>query len=138
MDGTRNMPSLTKWLVRACFAGTPEATVEVGVSEFVPPGSNARTMRRLNSAQIHLLAQRYLEGKTVYELGAEFGTARQAVSLILKRNGVPLRMQGLREEQRAEVTALQQQGWSYARLGERFKIDPWTVRNFLKREPRVV
>jgi DNA-directed RNA polymerase specialized sigma24 family protein len=90
-------------------------------------------MRRLNPAQIDLLTQRYLAGRTVYELGAEFGIARQTVSLVLKRNGVPMRMQGLREEQRGEVTALRDQGWSYARLGEQFKVDPWTVRNFLVR-----
>lgn len=52
---------------------------------------------RLNSAQVGLLVERYQQGKTVYELGAEFGIARQTVSVILKRNDVPLRMQGLRE-----------------------------------------
>ncbi|MCL2483617.1 MAG: hypothetical protein FWF43_09450 [Propionibacteriaceae bacterium] len=60
-------------------------------------------MKRLNPAQIDLLTQHYLEGKTVYELGAEFGIARQTVSLVLKRNGVQMRMQGLREDQRDEV-----------------------------------
>jgi len=78
-----------------------------------------------------LLTQHYLEGKTVYELGAEFGITRQTVSLVLKRNGVQMRMQGPREDQRDEVTALRDRAWSYARLGERFKVDPWTVRNYL-------
>jgi len=133
VDGTRNMPQLPKWLVKACFTEVPEATAEVGVSEIVPPRPNARTMKRLNLAQIDLLTQRYLAGKTVHELGAEFGIARQTVSLVLRRNGVPMRMQGLREDQRDEITTLRDQGWSYARLGERFKVDPWTVRNFLVR-----
>jgi len=93
-------------------------------------------MKRLNQAQIDLLTQRYLDEKTVYELGVEFGIARQTISLILKRNGVPMRRHGLREEQHREVTALREQGWSYARLGERFKVDPWTARNFLVREAR--
>jgi len=109
----------------------PEATAAVGVSEFAPPRPYARTMKRLNPAQIDLLTQRYLKGKTVYELRAEFGIARQTVSLVLKRNAVQMRMQGLREDQRDEVTALRDQGWSHARLGERFKVDPWTVRNYL-------
>jgi len=117
------MPQLPKWLAKACLKGMLEVTVEVGVSEFAAPRPNARTMKRLNPAQIDLLIERYLAGRTVYELGAEFGIARQTVSLVLKRNGVLMRMQELREDQRDEVTALRDQGWSYARLGERFKVD---------------
>ena len=46
----------------------------------------------------------------MYELAADFGIARQTVSLILKRNGVPMRIQGLREGQRVEVAGLRAPG----------------------------
>ena len=93
-------------------------------------------MKRLNPAQVDLLIAGYRKGKPMHELAGDFGIARQTVSLTLKRNRVPMRMRGLHEEQRREVTALWEQGWSYARLGERFKVDPWTVRNFLARGAR--
>jgi len=127
------MPQLPKWLVRACIKGTSEVNTEVSVSEFAPPRPNAETVRRLNLAQVDLLVAGYRKGKTVYELAADFGIARQTVSLILKRNGVPMRMQGLRDDQRTEVAELRAQGWSYARLGTRFGVNASTARAFLLR-----
>jgi len=69
----------------------------------------------------------------VYELGREFGIHRTTVGIILKRQGVRMRMQGLSEEHRNEMIALRGQGWSFTRLGERFGVNASTVRNFLVR-----
>ncbi|MCL2736116.1 MAG: hypothetical protein FWD75_05725 [Propionibacteriaceae bacterium] len=87
---------------------------------------------RLNPAQLGLLIDRYLAGKTVYELGTMFGINRQTVAIILKREGVPIRRQCISEDLRDEVVSLRTLGWSFARLGERLGVNPSTVRNFLR------
>jgi len=132
VDGTRTIAELPKWLVRACMKGSAESSEEAGDSPFAPPRPTTGHMKaRLNPAQIDLLIKRYLNGKTVYELGADFGISRQTVSVILKRQGVQLRMKGIDENRRGEVVRLRGQGWSFTRLGTRFDVNASTVRNFL-------
>jgi len=70
-------------------------------------------------------------------LGSMFGINRQTVAIILKREGVPMRRQGIGENLRDEVVSLRNLGWSFARLGERFGANPSTVRNFLLRGSHV-
>jgi len=64
----------------------------------------------LKGAETERLAEAYLSGKTVYELGREFGIHRTTVGIILKRHGVPMRMRGLDEALRVEVTRLHDEG----------------------------
>ena|GEM_PF-1320827 len=93
-----------------------------------------RQVVRLTEAQLDRLVENYLAGKTVYELGRQFGIARQTVSEHLHRRGVPMRRRGLDEAQRPEVLRLRDEGWSLKRLGERFGVDASTVRNALLRD----
>jgi len=69
----------------------------------------------------------------VYELGVMFGIHRQTVSGHLHRRGAPMRMRGLDESLCPEIVRLRGEGWSLARLGDRFAVDPSTVRNYLLR-----
>ena len=79
-------------------------------------------VKRLTEAQTQELVEGYEAGKTVYELGEEFGIARQTVGKILKRRGVAMRMRGLSPEQIDEAVRLYEDGWSLARIGERFGV----------------
>jgi len=97
------------------------------------PSTAQRRVVRLTEAQLDRLVEGYLEGKSVYELGRQFGIARQTVSEHLHRRGVPMRMRGLDDVLRPEITRLHDEGWSLKRLGDRFRVDASTVRNFLKR-----
>jgi len=72
----------------------------------------------LKWAEIERLAEAYLSGKTVYELGRGFGIHRTIVSIILKRHGVRMHMQGLSEEDRAEVMRMHEQGMGYVAIGK--------------------
>jgi hypothetical protein len=53
---------------------------------------------RLGPGKEQPVIDAYLSGKTVYEVGAEFGIHRTTVSAILQRHGVPLRRQKKRPE----------------------------------------
>ena len=92
-----------------------------------------RQLVRLTQAQIDRLLEGYESGKTVYELGAQFGIHRTAASRYVKQRGVVMRRQGVDESYRGEILRLREQGWSFTRLGERFGVDPGTIRNFLLR-----
>ncbi|MDR2975002.1 MAG: helix-turn-helix domain-containing protein [Propionibacteriaceae bacterium] len=91
--------------------------------------SRQRQFRRLSEAQIAEMVEAYRGGQTVYQLAEVFGIARQTVGIILGRQGVVTR-RSLAESQRAEIARLREDGWSYVRLGERFGVDPGTVRRF--------
>ena len=107
--------------------------MEVTEKRYATPRPMTKRGKRLNQAQVELLVKGYPEGKTVYQLRDEFGIARQTVRLVLKRNGVAMRRQGLAESKWAEVAQLREEGWSYARLGVQFGVNASTARNFLIR-----
>lgn len=94
------------------------------------PGTR-QTQKRLDAASVDALVDGYLSGQTVYELAAEFGIERRAVSAHLHRRGVPMRRRGLSLAQKEEAFALRDRGWSLARIGARFDVSAGTVRNHL-------
>jgi hypothetical protein len=55
------------------------------------------------------------------------------VAQVLQVAGVPTRQRGLSPTQLAEAVALYDEGWSLARLGERYGVNAETVRASLKR-----
>ncbi|MBK6870833.1 MAG: hypothetical protein IPJ14_09635 [Kineosporiaceae bacterium] len=68
-------------------------------------------------------------------LAAQFGIHRATVRQILLRQRVPLRVRGLSKVQVDEAERLYAEGWSVARLGERFHTNGTTVwRALLERE----
>ncbi|MCL2467833.1 MAG: hypothetical protein FWF02_04470 [Micrococcales bacterium] len=101
-------------------------------ARFASPRGSSRRVLRLSVEQVDALVAGYLEGKTVYELGAQFGVGRQTVSVHLRRRGVTMRMGGVLPADCPELLRLRDQGWSFARLGERFGVDPDTARRVVR------
>jgi hypothetical protein len=91
---------------------------------FTPP-------KRIPNAQADALAQEYLDGATVYEIGRRHGIHRNTVAHHLHRLDIPMRRHGLSGEQARLAAHLYQNGQSLARIGERLAVDPSTVRAVL-------
>ena len=86
---------------------------------------------RLDPYQPKALAMAYRDGKTIKELACAFGVHRVTVASLLRRHGVELRQVGLSTEQVAEASRLYPEGWSLARLADRYDVDDMTVRRYL-------
>jgi transposase len=92
-------------------------------------GGNRRY--RLDDNQTHQLIASYQAGSTVYELANEFDIERRTVSAILHRHDIPMRRQGLTNDQVDDAERLYQQGWSLARIGNHLDVTADTVRKRL-------
>jgi uncharacterized protein (DUF433 family) len=86
---------------------------------------------RLDDDQTQHLIASYQAGATVYELADEFGIERRTVSAILHRHDVPMRRQGLTNEQVEDAKRFYEQGWSLARIGNHMDVTADTVRKRL-------
>jgi hypothetical protein len=86
---------------------------------------------RLNPHQASALETAYRAGKTIKHLAGTFGVHRVTVTSLLRRHGVELRQVGLTDEQVFEACHLYPEGWSLARLAERYDVDDMTVRRYL-------
>jgi DNA-binding transcriptional regulator LsrR (DeoR family) len=73
----------------------------------------------------------YRAGEATKELAAHFGIHRATVTALLHRLSVDLRQRGLTDAQSAEACRLYPEGWSLARLAERYDVDDMTVRRYL-------
>jgi hypothetical protein len=60
-----------------------------------------------------------------------FGIHRATVAAVLRRLGVEPRKKGLSDERVAEACRLYFEGWSLARLAERYDVTDMTVRRYL-------
>jgi hypothetical protein len=84
--------------------------------------------KQLQEEQAQKLIAAYKVGATVYQLGRQFGIARQTVSKILHRHGVTMRMTGLSPSQIVEAARLYESGWSLAQVGMHLEVSSDTVR----------
>jgi hypothetical protein len=64
-------------------------------------------------------------------LARKFRVHRTTISGCLHKLAVPLRRQGLHDENLAEAARLYREGWSLARLGEKYECNAETIRQFL-------
>ena len=87
--------------------------------------------RKLSAAQIGQLVEQYQAGATVYELATAFKIHRVTASQHLQRSGVVMRRQGLSDADTVTAADLYAEGWSLARIGERFGVAHTTVRRAL-------
>jgi transposase len=78
-------------------------------------------------SEITELIKKYEQQVPVKELAKQFGIHRLTVTALLRRHGVELRRVGLAQEDIQTAASLYDQGWSLARLGQRFRVDPATV-----------
>jgi DNA-binding transcriptional regulator LsrR (DeoR family) len=77
------------------------------------------------------LTAAYRAGMATKELAAQFGIHRATVTAVLQRLSVEPRQKGLSDEQAAEACRLYPEGWSLARLAERYDVRDMTVRRYL-------
>jgi lambda repressor-like predicted transcriptional regulator len=82
-----------------------------------------QAQRRLTSAEQVQVAQHYRDGTQMRELAVQYGVHRTTISNCLKRLAIPLRNLGLQPGDIEEAARLYEQGWSLARLGEKFGCD---------------
>jgi hypothetical protein len=73
------------------------------------------------------LINEYEKQSSVKELAQRFGIHRLTVTALLRRHGVERRRSGLTSKDIPTAAAFYEQGWSCARLGERFDVDSTTV-----------
>ncbi len=83
---------------------------------------------RLRPEEIAELVAAYRAGGTIDELATRFSVHRTTVMGHLTRLDVARRRRGLSAEQIGDAAKLYAQGWSLARVGERFAVSGETVR----------
>jgi hypothetical protein len=88
-------------------------------------------MNRLQPAAVAELIDRYGAGAPANELARQFGVHRHKVAALLQRHGVGLRTVGISEDQVIDAPRLFREGWSLARLGDKFGVADMTVRRYL-------
>ncbi|MDR2565138.1 MAG: hypothetical protein LBC97_03585 [Bifidobacteriaceae bacterium] len=89
-----------------------------------------RQLRRLSEAETEEMLEAYRNGKTVYQLAEVFGIARQTVGVILQRQGIPTR-RGVPSADRAEVARLRGEGWSRAKLADKWRVNETAIKTAL-------
>jgi transposase-like protein len=83
--------------------------------------------RRLAYEDQTALVLAYVAGANMKDLAAAHGIHRVTVSEIIRRAGVSTRRRGLDPGQVERALRLYREGWSLARLGQRFEVDGTTV-----------
>jgi len=103
------------------------------LSEHRPPAKAVPrlAMTRLDDVAILDLIDRYHSGAQIKDLAKRFGVHRTTVTALLHRHGVERRRLGLSPDQADDARRLYGDGWSLARLGDKFGVDDMTVRRYL-------
>jgi hypothetical protein len=94
-----------------------------------------RIQRRLTSAQVEDLVDRYEEGATIPVLAVDFAIHQTTVSAHLRRRGVPRRVnvRKLAAPEQAEVVRLYESGLSLVSVAGRLGVNASTVMRELHR-----
>jgi hypothetical protein len=74
----------------------------------------------------------YQAGTKLRELGTRFCIHPETAGSILRRNGIQMRLKGLRPEQEVEAERLYARGLSPKRVGEQLGVDAEIVRGVLR------
>jgi lambda repressor-like predicted transcriptional regulator len=78
-----------------------------------------------------VLVSGYREHVPVKELARHYGISRQTVNAVLRRHWVEPHQLGLSPAEVADATQLYRDGWSLAKLAQKFGVDGMTVRRYL-------
>ncbi len=97
------------------------------------PARRRQQQRRLTAAQIAELVIEYQSGDDMNVLAARWNLHRTTVAGHLTQAGVSTRRQGIPATRVYEAARLYGEGWSCARLAERYDCVDETVRQTLKR-----
>lgn len=95
------------------------------------PAPRRRVARRLTASEVVAVARAYQAGTEMRDLAVQFEVHRTSISRALHQLGIHIRGQGLRQEDVSEAARLYVEGWSLARLGERYGCAHTDVRNKL-------
>jgi hypothetical protein len=93
---------------------------------------HCKTARQLRPSEIDALVAAYQAGSTVYELAKHFGIHRATVGQHLRTRGVDTTPPGLDLDDLPIAVKLYQEGWSLAKIAERFDTSSNTVRKSLR------
>jgi hypothetical protein len=88
-------------------------------------------MKRLDAPSVAELIDGYRGGAKIKDLAQRFGVHRTTVTCLLRRHGVQSRPVGLSPGQIDDATRFYREGWSLAKLGDKFGVDDMTVRRYL-------
>ena len=99
--------------------------------EYERTGPIRQRQRRLSAEQAAMMADRYREGATVYELAKEFNVDRRTVSDRLKKTGVRMRLQPPPSNMIEEMVRMYVSGLSLAAIGKRLRMSPQTIRYYV-------
>lgn len=95
------------------------------------PAATRLHMTRLDASATAGLIDAYRAGVRIKDLAGRFGVHRTTVTSLLACHGVELRPVGMSPDQVLHAAQLYRDGWSLARLGEKFGVDDMTVRRHL-------
>ncbi len=110
-------------------SSTPDS--EITRFDYERTGPIRQRQKRLSEAQALLMANKYKNGETVYQLAREFGISRHTVSERLKKAGVAMRGQSPGVEIVDSMVFLYESGLSLEAVGNRVGASPGTVRRYL-------
>jgi DNA-binding transcriptional ArsR family regulator len=91
-----------------------------GLPDKTTPAKPCRVFRQLTSGEIDGLVEQYRAGRTVFELAEAFGIHRVTVGQHLRARGIDTKPPAMRDEDVPEAASLYKEGWSLARLAQRF------------------
>jgi DNA invertase Pin-like site-specific DNA recombinase len=80
------------------------------------------------------IVARYQAGETTQQIGTHYGISKTRVATVLSEQGVPIRRQGLTDEQAREAVELYTAGKSLAWIGTRFGVSHTTIAAKLRQE----
>lgn len=100
----------------------------------ITPGQPFKLNQRLKPAIVAEIVARYQAGETSTAVAAAYGLSKGSVIRLLRDAGVPIRRQGLTDDQTTEAAHLYESGLSLARIGEHFDVDHGTVWRALKNQ----
>ncbi len=98
-----------------------------------PDAQRRQQQRRLTAAEVVQLVIEYQAGADMNVLAARWQLHRATVATHLAQAGVSTRRQGIPDTRVHELVRLYAEGWSCARLAERYDCVDETVRQTLKR-----
>jgi hypothetical protein len=99
-----------------------------------PNGPKPRAKRLLTADAVTDIVRRYEGGETTQQVGKRYGISKTRVASILTRHGVPIRRQGLNEEQVNGAAGLYVAGKSLAWIGAVYGVSHTTVAAALRRK----
>ena len=100
----------------------------------LPNGPKPRAKRFLTADAVTDIVRRYEGGETTQQVGKRYGISKTGVASILTRHGVPIRRQGLNEEQVDGAAGLYVAGKSLAWIGAVYGVSHTTVAAALRRK----